>query len=60
MNRCYDQNGTLLGLGDAVMGVIGGRENEGVVAELLENNKIKMDGENGIIQVSADDVFVLP
>ena len=34
-------------------------ENEGIVMYLLSNNKIKFDGENGLITVNASDTYYL-
>lgn len=36
-----------------------GNENEGLVKDLLLNNKIVLDGENGAITVNASDIFYL-
>lgn len=58
--KCVGKNGTVLNVGDGVMCVANGNENEAVVIELLENNRVKIDGENGIIDVKASDCFYLP
>ena len=44
MNQCFDANNTSLHVGDAVMCVQNGNENEGLVTDLLPNNKIILDG----------------
>lgn len=43
--KCLDSNNTCLHVGDAVMCTQNGNENEDIVIELLENNRIKIDGE---------------
>lgn len=60
MSKCYDHNKTELHVNDAVMCMANGTENEGIVIKLLDNNNVEVDGENGIIQISANDTFVLP
>lgn len=60
MNLCFDANNTSLSIGDAVMFIQNGNENEGLVKDLLPNNKIVLDGENGVITVNASDTFYLP
>lgn len=62
MNKCYDANKTLLNVGDAVMCTQqnGIEENEGLVADLLPNNQIILDGENGMVTVDASSCFYLP
>ena len=60
MNQCFDANNTSLHVGDAVMCVQNGNENEGLVTDLLPNNKIILDGESGLITVNASDTFYLP
>ena len=60
MNLCFDANNTSLSIGDAVMCIHNGNENEGLVKDLLPNNKIVLDGENGVITVNASDTFYLP
>lgn len=58
--KAFDHNGTELSIHDAVMCINNGTENEGIVIEILPNNHIKIDGENGIITVNASDTFWLP
>lgn len=58
--KCIDKNGTVLNIGDGVMCVANGNENEAVILALLPNNKVKIDGENGVIDVNASDCFYLP
>lgn len=58
--KCVDKNGTSLNVGDDVMCVANGDENEAIIVELLPENKVKIDGENGIIDVDASDCFYLP
>lgn len=58
--KCYDKNKTPLNVGDGVMCVINGEENEAVILELLPNNKVKIDGESGVITVNGADCFYLP
>lgn len=60
MPKCYDRNKTELHVNDAVMCIENGTENEGIITKLLDNNKVEVDSENGIIQISANDTFVLP
>ena len=61
MNKCFDMNNTSLHVGDAVMYIQNGDdENEGLIADLLPNNQIVLDGENGLITVNASDTFYLP
>lgn len=60
MNKCFDTNNTELHIGDSVMCVQNGNENEGLVTDLLPNNKIILDGESGLITVNASDTFYLP
>lgn len=62
MNKCYDKNNALLCIGDAVMYVDtqNGRENEGLITDLLPNNQIILNGESGSITVDASDCFYLP
>lgn len=60
MNLCFDANNTSLSIRDAVMCIHNGNENEGLVKDLLPNNKIVLDGENGAITVNASDTFYLP
>ena len=60
MIKCYDHNKTELHVGTAVMFITNGAENEGIVTKLLENNRVEVDGENGIIQVSASDTYETP
>lgn len=58
--KVYDANKTGLHAGDAVMCIINGTENEGVVLELLPENKLKVDGESGVITVNGTNCFYLP
>lgn len=58
--KCYDTNKTPLNIGDEVMCIQNGNENEGVIVDLLPNNKILLDGESGVITVNASDCFYLP
>lgn len=60
MNLCFDANNTPLSIGDAVMCIQNGNENEGLITDLLPNNKIVLDGENGAMTVNASDTFYLP
>ena len=57
---CYDKNNTKLTKNDAVMCITGTHETEGIIVELLTNNQIKVETENGIITVSASDSYWLP
>ena len=59
MNLCFDANNTSLSIGDAVICIQNGNENERLVKDLLSNNKIVLDGENGVITVNASDTFYL-
>ena len=59
MNKCFDANNTELHGGDSVMYIKNESENEGIVMYLLSNNKIKFDGENGLITVNASDTYYL-
>lgn len=56
----FDANNTPINIGDAVMYIHNGSENEGLVTKLLPNNQIEFDGENGKIIIPAADTFVLP
>ena len=60
MNLCFDANNTSLSIRDAVMCIQNSNENEGLVKNLLPNNKIVLDGENGVITVNASGTFYLP
>ena len=58
---CKDANNTVLSVGDAVMYIDNnGGEFEGTVTALLENNKIKIDCETGLMIIDASMAFVLP
>lgn len=58
---CKDANNTVLSVGDAVMYIDNnGGEFEGTVTALLENNKIKIDCETGLMSIDASMAFVLP
>ena len=59
MNLCFDANNTSLSIGDAVICIQNGNENEGLIKDLLPNNKIVLDGENDVITVNASDTFYL-
>ena len=53
MNLCFDVNNTSLSIGDSVICIQNSNENEGLVKDLLQNNKIVLDGKNGVITVNA-------
>ena len=58
---CKDANNTVLSVGNAVMYIDNnGGEFEGTVTALLENNKIKIDCETGLMIIDASMTFVLP
>ena len=58
---CKDANNTVLSVGDAVMYIDNnGGEFEGTVTALLENNKIKINCETGLMIIDASMAFVLP
>ena len=58
---CKDANNTVLSVGDAVMYIDNNDgEFEGTVTALLENNKIKIDCETGLMIIDASKAFVLP
>ena len=58
---CKDSNGTELLVSDAVMYIdCKGNEIEGMVTELLDGNKIKIDCEDGEIIIDAAMTFQLP
>lgn len=58
---CKDSNGTELSVNDAVMYIdCEGNEFEGMVTELLDYNKIKIDCEDGELIVNAAMTFRLP
>jgi hypothetical protein len=58
--KCYDSNNTELAVGDSVMCIINGSECEGMIKALLDNNKIAVYGENGLVAVNARNCFWLP
>ena len=58
---CKDANNTVLSVGDAVMYIDNnGGEFEGTIIALLENNKIKIDCETGLMIVDEALAFILP
>lgn len=57
---CYDHNKTPLSIGDNVMCYADDTENEGIIVQLFENNKVSVDGETGVVTVNANDCYYLP
>ena len=60
MNKCYDMNDTLLQIGYLVSYVQNGDdEDEGPIVELLEDNKITIDGDCGLRTIDASDCYCI-
>lgn len=58
---CKDSNGTELAVNDAVMYIDeNGGEWEGMIVELLANNKVKISCETGELIIDAAMTFQLP
>lgn len=60
MNKCYDMNNVELKVGNLVSYVVNGDdEDEGIITELLSDNQIVINGDEGLRTVNASDCFSL-